>query len=116
MLPTPHRATGRLFAALAVLGGLNAAPAAAAPGDKAAGKQLAQRWCAQCHVVTTDQKQAQSDAPTFPAIARRALDPSAEWIAFELLAPHPLMPEVSVSKTQAEDLSAYFKSLERAAD
>ena len=34
-------------------------------------------------------------------------------LAFELLAPHPLMPEVSVSKTQAEDLSAYLVESEQ---
>ena len=34
------------------------------------GSDLAKRWCA-CHVVDGDQKQANTDAPPFAAIARK---------------------------------------------
>lgn len=87
------------------------APARAA--DAAAGAALAEEWCSSCHVVSRAQQQGQSDAPSFAAIARRTVDPSAEWLAFRLLNPHPLMPKVSLTRTQAEDLAAYFESFEK---
>ena len=35
------------------------------------GSDLARRWCAACHVVDPDQKQANTDAPPFAFIARK---------------------------------------------
>ncbi len=84
-----------------------------AGGDAAAGQALAKTWCASCHVVDRAQERAQSDAPPFASIVRRALDPSAEWIAFRLLSPHPQMPQISLTRAQAEDLAAYFRTLEK---
>ena len=51
-------------------------PARAA--DPANGKRLAERWCAACHAVSPDQRQASADAPAFSTIARQAdFDPGA---------------------------------------
>lgn len=114
MIRSLHGMTGPLTAALAFAAVIGmAGPAAAAGGNAAAGAALADIWCASCHVVRYGQTQGQSDAPSFPSIARRAIDPSPEWIAFTLLAPHPLMPEVSLTQAQARELSAYFKTLEK---
>lgn len=88
------------------------APAAQA-ADAAAGHALAERWCATCHVVGPDAKSGVSDAPTFTAIAARDGDLSAAWLSFRLLRPHPQMPSVSLSRTEAADLSAYFASLKK---
>ncbi|WP_454916983.1 c-type cytochrome [Xanthobacter sediminis] len=111
------RMSGPLMAALVLAAVVRVeGPAAAAGGNAAAGAALAELWCATCHVVKYNQTQGQSDAPSFPSIARRAIDPSPEWIAFTLLAPHPLMPEVSLTQAQARELSAYFKTLEKERD
>lgn len=86
------------------------APAAHA-ADASAGRALADRWCASCHVVGADSKSGTSDAPSFPAIAARDGDLSAAGLAFHLLGPHPQMPSVSLTRAQAADLSAYFATL-----
>ena len=47
-------------------------PSLAAAADVAHGKVLAQRWCAECHVVASDQTRANADVATFTSLARRA--------------------------------------------
>jgi hypothetical protein len=39
--------------------------------DPMNGERLAQRWCAACHVVASNQRQAYADAPPFEEIAKR---------------------------------------------
>jgi mono/diheme cytochrome c family protein len=83
---------------------------AAVAADAAHGADLAKRWCASCHVVTSEQKRASADVPPFTAIAHRA-DFSAEKLAFFLLDPHPKMPNFPLSRTEASDIAAYIGSL-----
>lgn len=81
-----------------------------AAADAIRGEQLARRWCAGCHVVAADQRQANADAPSFAAIARRRdLDPRR--LAFLLLSPHPVMPELALRRNEAEDIVAYIVKL-----
>lgn len=108
--------SGPLLAALAFVVLLQGGGVAQAAGDAAAGAALAKIWCASCHVVSPSQRQGQSDAPSFPGIAAETVKPSAEWIAFQLLSPHPLMPEVSLTQIQAKELAAYFMSLKKGAE
>jgi mono/diheme cytochrome c family protein len=76
--------------------------------DAANGQTLAKRWCAACHVVSTDQTQGGTQAPPFSAIAKTPrLDAAA--IALFLLAPHPKMPDMSLSRAEAADLAAYIQ-------
>ncbi len=86
------------------------APAGAA--DAANGERIAQRWCSPCHVVTPGQKQTTGEAPPFATIARRP-DFTADRIAFFLLAPHPLMPDMGLSRQTAQDIAAYIASLKK---
>jgi mono/diheme cytochrome c family protein len=72
------------------------------------GADLAKRWCATCHVVNTEQKQASTDAPPFAVIARKS-----EKIAFFLLDPHPKMPSFPLGRSEAADLAAYIGSLRK---
>lgn len=88
--------------------GLSESAAIAADADH--GEQLAKRWCATCHVVDKDQKQASVDAPPFAAVARKP-DFSPEKLAFFLLDPHPKMPNFPLSRVEAADLAAYIASL-----
>jgi mono/diheme cytochrome c family protein len=85
-------------------------PAVAADADN--GERLAQRWCASCHVVAPTQRQASADAPPFATIAHMP-GFNAEKLAFFLLGPHPKMPDMSLSRIEAEDLAAYVARLGR---
>jgi mono/diheme cytochrome c family protein len=76
------------------------------------GFDLAKRWCAACHVVDADQKQANTDAPPFASIARKE-DFSQEKLAFFLLDPHPKMPNFPLSRSEAADIAAYIGTLRK---
>jgi mono/diheme cytochrome c family protein len=78
--------------------------------DAIRGEQLARRWCMACHVVAADQRQANADAPSFTAIARRP-EFNARRLAFLLLSPHPVMPELALRRSEAEDIVAYIGKL-----
>lgn len=74
------------------------------------GGELARRWCATCHLVDKDQKQASADVAPFAVIAHRS-DFTAEKLAFFLLDPHPKMPNFPLSRNEAADIAAYIGSL-----
>jgi mono/diheme cytochrome c family protein len=106
----------RVTGAVALLGLVSLphlAATSALAADASAGRTLAERWCAGCHVVGTAPQSAASDAPTFAAIAARDGDVSGAWLAFRLLKPHPQMPQVSLTRTEAADLAAYFATLKK---
>jgi mono/diheme cytochrome c family protein len=78
--------------------------------DAVNGQRIAQRWCAACHVVAPGQQQVTGEAPPFAAIAKRP-DFSADRIAFFLLAPHPVMPDMGLSRQATQDIAAYIATL-----
>jgi len=89
--------------------------AGATPGltaDADNGQRLAQRWCASCHIVAPDQREASADAPPFASIARMP-DFNAQKVAFFLLEPHPKMPSMALSRRDSEDIAAYIAKLGR---
>ena len=95
---------GLIFAAT-----LATIPAFAADADN--GKRLAHRWCAACHVVSATQHSATTDqAPPFATIAKIPGFNAAQ-VALFLLAPHPKMPDMELSRTEAGDLAAYIATL-----
>ena len=81
-------------------------------GDANNGAQLAKRWCATCHLVDSDQKQASADVPPFATIARKP-DFTPEKVAFFLLDPHPKMPNFPLSRSEAADIAAYIGPLRK---
>jgi mono/diheme cytochrome c family protein len=83
-------------------------PAFAADPDN--GERLAQRWCTACHVVASDQRGPTGEAPPFRTIAARP-DFDAAKLAFFLMDPHPNMPNMQLSRTEAADLAAYIAVL-----
>ena len=89
---------------------LNGSLALAADPDQ--GATLAKRWCATCHVVDGDQKQASADVPPFAVIAQKP-DFTAEKIAAFLLEPHPKMPNFPLSRSEAADIAAYIGTLRK---
>jgi hypothetical protein len=60
--------------------------------------------------VASNQRQVTGEAPPFEAIARRS-DFDQNRLAYFLLDPHPKMPDMGLSRTDAADLAAYIASL-----
>jgi mono/diheme cytochrome c family protein len=89
---------------------LGSVPAIAA--DPVHGQTLARRWCATCHVVAPNQQRATGEAPPFATIAKRP-DFDATKLAYFLLDPHPKMPDMSLTRTEAADIVAYIATLAR---
>ena len=87
-------------------------PGSARAADAAQGEQLARRWCASCHVVATDQTSGADNVPAFATIAKRP-DFNAEKLARFLMDPHPKMPDMQLSQTEARDLAAYIATQAR---
>ena len=95
-------------ASVVVVAVLSATPAFAADPDH--GETLVKRWCATCHLVSSDQKGATIQAPTFASVAKRPGFDAAK-IAFFLLDPHPKMPNMALSRDEADDIAAYIATL-----
>ena len=75
------------------------------------GERLAHRWCAACHVVSATQRRSTTDQPpTFASIAKTPGFDAAKLALF-LLNPHPKMPDMGLSRTEAADLAAYIATL-----
>jgi mono/diheme cytochrome c family protein len=83
-------------------------PALAA--DAINGKRLAEQWCAACHVVTVNQRQADADAPPFEEIAKRPNFSEPGLVTF-LLDPHAKMPNMNLTRIEANDIAAYVGTL-----
>jgi mono/diheme cytochrome c family protein len=74
------------------------------------GRQLADRWCASCHLVGPEQREALADVPSFASVARRE-DLAESLLAAFLTSPHPPMPNMSLSRQEIADVLAYIRSL-----
>lgn len=98
----------RPLAFLFLLAAMASAPALAARPDPDHGKVIAQRWCAACHDVSLSQKQASADVPSFFYVARH-MD-KRDLTSF-LTDPHPKMPDMSLTRQEIDDLTAYIRSL-----
>jgi len=86
--------------------------AIAAPANPQNGAMLARHWCAACHIVSDEQASGTDNVPTFAAIAAiPGLD--AKRIAKFLADPHPKMPDMQLSRSEAADLAAYIASLRK---
>ena len=99
-----HRVTG-LFSLVFVAALATGALAA----DARKGETLAKRWCAACHVVAADQLVGTTQSPAFSTIARKP-DFTEAMLALFLLNPHPRMPDMNLSRSEAADLAAYIRA------
>ena len=94
-------------ALLALIGG-----SATAAGRSGQGKAIAERWCAACHQVSPEQTTASADVPSFMTISEMRATPSALAALEGFLAdPHPVMPDMSLTRQEIRDLVAYIGSL-----
>ena len=99
LLPPRLAAAAALVALIANAGALAA--------DARHGETLAKRWCAACHIVAPDQTRGQDNVPPFATIARiPGFD--ANTIARFLMDPHPKMPDMQLTRDEAQDLAAYI--------
>lgn len=95
----------------AALGFLAAAPLPALAQESAErGREIATRWCADCHLAAPGQTRALADAPTFSSIAAGS-EGDYGWLPAFLADPHPAMPEMSLTRQQIRDLAAYLATL-----
>ena len=104
-----------LTAAIVLFGGSAGNAAQIEPGYKGKpehGLDLANRWCASCHLVSPDQKRAVADVPPFAQIAQSPGFDSDKLVQF-LLDPHPKMPELPLSRMAADDIAAYIATLKK---
>ncbi|WP_188914940.1 c-type cytochrome [Salinarimonas ramus] len=92
-----------------LLASLLASPAARA-ADVEEGRAIAERWCASCHLVSREQETATDEVPTFHAIAARG-DLSGETLTAFLADPHPVMPDMALTRDEIADLASYIDSL-----
>jgi mono/diheme cytochrome c family protein len=92
--------------AFGVLAAGIAQPALAA--DPSNGERLAMRWCAACHVVVSDQREANADALPFEEIAKRFSEPGLTTF---LLDPHAKMPNMNLTRFEVADIAAYVSTL-----
>jgi len=74
------------------------------------GKILAQRWCASCHLVSPDQDTGSADVPPFMSLAKRPERELDKLSAF-LTDPHPVMPNMQLTRNEIADIVAYIRSL-----
>ncbi len=102
--------SARLLLALSVLSTVLTVGVAQAQ-DVMRGQQLAERWCANCHVVNRAATAGRADGlPTFPALAARK-DVTAATLKGAMTATHSLMPDFQLGARDQEDLVAYIFSL-----
>ncbi|MGY0571935.1 c-type cytochrome [Bradyrhizobium sp. RDM12] len=84
--------------------------AQSAVADPQHGKDIAKRWCSNCHVVESSQTNAIDHAPPFSQVARTP-EFDQNHLAFLLLKPHPNMPSLSLQRSEISDLAEYIRSL-----
>ncbi len=89
---------------------VSVAPVSARAADAENGKRIAERWCATCHIVSPVQQRGTTHTPPFSEIAKKD-HMDAPMLALFLLLPHPKMPDMNLTRSEAADLAAYIVSL-----
>nr|WP_035659399.1 cytochrome c [Bradyrhizobium sp. STM 3809] len=85
--------------------------ASAAAEDLDHGRQLAERWCAECHAIGGEPAKFRRARP-FVAIASRE-GMTKEMLVKFLLLPHATMASNPLNATDAADLAGYVLSLRK---
>jgi mono/diheme cytochrome c family protein len=104
MSRNPH--ARHLAVALCLIGGVTAASAQNVEN----GRRMSERWCAECHSITSGP--GKSRAPSFAAIATKEKI-SAEMIASFLRLPHATMPNVPLRGNDAQDIAAFIMGMKK---
>ncbi len=80
------------------------------PGDTTAGLRLAKLWCSECHAVERESFLVGRRAPDFAAVAERPSTTALSLNVF-LRSSHNTMPNVILTRGDADDIVAYILSL-----
>lgn len=87
-------------------------PALARAQDVARGKAIAERWCANCHVVTSSATVGSANGlETFPALAANPQITESKLRAAMTSQHGGRMPDFSLTRQEQDDLIAYISSL-----
>lgn len=100
--------SARLSVALAAALVLGSQPVAAQ--SEAAGRRVAERYCADCHLIARTGARPGLKAPGFLTISRRAVASEA-WIVSFLSRPHATMPTVYLDANDALNIASYIVKL-----
>ena len=77
--------------------------------DAAKGSQLAQQWCASCHITGgSPAGNIQQGPPSFHTIAGAR---TADQLRAFLSHPHGAMPDLSLTRQEIDDLVGYIETL-----
>ncbi len=94
------------------VGLLTAGSALAQDPRVAAGREVAQRWCVNCHVVGPEQTRGSDQVPSLRSIAEKPGTNEGSLHAF-LSIPHGKMPDQALSNADVDAVAAYILSLKR---
>ena len=99
----------RLPAAVLISLLLSSVAAHPADADASKGSQLAQQWCASCHVTGgSPAGNVQQGPPSFHTIAGAR---TADQLRAFLSHPHGAMPDLSLTRKEIDDLVGYIETL-----
>ena len=99
----------RLPAAVLISLLLSSVAAHPADADASKGSQLAQQWCASCHVTGgSPAGNVQQGPPSFHTIAGAR---TADQLRAFLSHPHGAMPDLSLTRQEIDDLVGYIETL-----
>lgn len=85
-------------------------PNVSVAADRVNGHRIATRWCAECHVVESGQKQGSDRVPTFAQIGNSKRFDETSLAAFLMAPQHSRMPNLSLTRSEVADLLSYIKS------
>ena len=75
------------------------------------GRQLSERWCSECHAIEPTPGKA-GRTISFAAIAAKQ-DITAEMVSSFLRMPHATMPNMPLSRKDAQDLAAFIMGMKK---
>lgn len=97
-----------------IAGGLILAPDVRADGDPERGRQLAERWCARCHVIGSEKRYGGIDSsPSFFLMHDKLEDYRPRLQTFQDRRPHIAQQLDEVTRADIEHLLAYIGALSR---
>ena len=100
-----YRSPAAMLVSLA-LGAITTQPTLA---DAAKGGQLAQQWCASCHVTGGPPAGNLQQGP--PSFSTSAHARTADQLRAFLSHPHGAMPDLSLTRAEIDDLVGYIETL-----
>ena len=96
----------------AVLSCVTLVPCLAQAQDIEAGREIAKKWCSNCHNVSVAGGTASDTTPSFLSISQMSSTTEMSLAVF-LQTSHNRMPDFSLSRYEIADVSSYILDLKR---